>query len=58
MFTTYHDKVDQRYSVKRNIPYVHETQQVDNNDGDCKCHNKGYTQVKSQKNKGDNKNGS
>ena len=35
---TYHDKVNQRHGIKGDIPYVHETQQVDNNNSHCKGH--------------------
>lgn len=55
---TYHDKVNQRHGIERDIPYVHETQQVDNNDSHCEGHDNSYTQVKSHKNKSDNKDGS
>ena len=54
---THHDKVNQRHSIERNIPYVHEAQEVDNNHGHCKGHNNSYTQAKSQKNESDNKDG-
>ena len=55
---TYHDKVNQGHGIKRDIPYVHETQQVDNDNSHCKGYDKSYTQVKSQKNKSYNKDGS